>query len=222
MIQASRIKRLCESLTIKMADTVPEPVTRAILASLVEAVTEQREEINEKLDRLLGSHYKNGINYLNDAKVVEHAARRQKWIEAALSEFMSASSLEEKPLMTAKSAFFVGVCYFLLGERLLALNWYEKAYQTVCDIENALLKKARQNPLINAGLLLSLYGSPVYGYRKFQQYRTRKHLKEFHERFVVPLSDLLSSLNSQVNTRETARQLETSYSGLLELLPEEE
>lgn len=222
MKQESKISRLCESLTVKMADTIPEPVTRAILVSLIEAITEQQEDISEKLDKLLGSHYKNGINYLNDVKVVEDVARRQKWIEAALGEFMNASSLEEKPLMAAKSAFFVGACYFLLGERALALNWYEKAYQLVCDMENRLLRKTKQSPLVNAGLILSFYGSPVYGYRKYQQHKISKHLREFHEKFVTPLSNLLASLNSQVNTPEIAGRRETSYATLLGLLPEEE
>jgi hypothetical protein len=152
------------------------------------------------------------MSYLEDALLVS-GERRQYWIVAASDEFRKASTIES-PLMAAKAMFFVGVCYNLLGERPLALKWYEQAYEKALSIENALLDKSKKTLLDNVALislpLTSIYGAAWLGYRRHQKNKARQALNDLRE-FLIPLSTLLISYQSNLKTLQTVEQRENNY-----------
>ena len=114
---------------------IPERLSGIVLETTLVALQDEQRYISsdEKLDRLIGIHYKNGTDFLSDAKRLQ-GERREGWITKALWEFNSASNVEKEPLQQIKSQFFVGVCYDLLNENPLAMERYEKAYRAASQL----------------------------------------------------------------------------------------
>ena len=124
----SLMEKLCKNLALELLpQLIPEPITRSILETLIGLIDEEQKG-NEQLRKLIGSYYTTGMEYLNDAKVVQEK-RREESIQQALERFVTASEVEDA-ILKAKSQFFVGVCYDLLNERVAAKRWYEKAYES--------------------------------------------------------------------------------------------
>lgn len=110
---------------------IPEPITRIVLETMIGALQEQQNNSDARLMKLVGSYYQSGADYLADARRLQ-GERREQWIKSALGQFVTASHVEDG-LLAAKSQFFVGVCYDLLNESLLASEWYERAYKSAAQ-----------------------------------------------------------------------------------------
>ena len=136
MSKASLMEDLCAKIALEllprmMVQAIPEPITRILLETLLALLTEEQQS-NDQLNKLVGSYYKTGIEYLTDAKDVQEK-RRDEWIQKALDHFFTASEVEDA-LLQAKSQFYVGVCYDLLNESNPAKRWYEKAYESASQM----------------------------------------------------------------------------------------
>lgn len=119
-----------EYIPVALAGTgIPAPVTRVVLETMILTLEEQQNTTDKHLRKLVGSYYKSGADYLADARNLQ-GERREQWIQNALSQFVTASHVEDT-FLAAKSQFFVGVCYELLNEYQLARQWYERAYRSV-------------------------------------------------------------------------------------------
>jgi hypothetical protein len=138
------MEELCKQLLIKSVGFIPDPTIRSILNYLIQSVSEQAESIDQKLERLIGGYYKTGLSYLKDANSV-NGARREKWIEDALAQFMHASNVEATEIMQAKSMFYTGACYGLLNEKNTALRWYEQGYETGCKYRQQLMSNMEES-----------------------------------------------------------------------------
>lgn len=106
----------------------PDPFTRIILLSLFDLIIAEQNNIDTKVKKLIEEPLKSGCDYLKDASEVSEG-RREEWLKLALEKFTTASNIEAS-LDSARAQFYVGVCYDLLNEPQLAINWYEKAYQS--------------------------------------------------------------------------------------------
>jgi tetratricopeptide (TPR) repeat protein len=124
----SLMEKLCQNLALELLpNLIPEPITRALLETLI-GLLDQQQKANEQLSKLIGSYYKTGMEYLIDARDVQEK-RKEVWIQQALERFLTASEVEDS-ILKAKSQFYVGVCYDLLNERIVAKRWYEKAFES--------------------------------------------------------------------------------------------
>ena len=221
--------QLCENLAVKFATNIVQgatfsnPLIGPILETLLEvlgdelgSIDQKLDKLDQKLDKLIESYYKSGYEYLNDAKSVTDS-RREKWIEAALDRFRTASTVEN-PFMAAKSQFFVGVCYDLLEERGLALNWYENAYKSAWDLYSSLLNSSSNEVLDNlikmsrsanrSPFLLLTYSLSIpieFGGQAFRNHQIKqisKMLGDIYQSFMKPLADLLRVRGSSVDILE--------------------
>lgn len=218
----SNMNSFCEQLVVKVVTSKTDPITGFLLESFLGLLKEEQESVDQKVDKLIASHYKAGITCLEDAQFATDE-RRQKLIETASDEFRKASTVEV-PLTAAKAMFYVGVCYNLLGEKILALNWYEKAYQASQGIESKLFEKSKSSKL-DAAAMISLPLTTVYGaawlmHRKQQKNKARGALLELRG-FLMPLSNLLIAYKSRLPTLQTTEQREKTYQFLLAALPQE-
>jgi tetratricopeptide (TPR) repeat protein len=124
----SLMEKLCQNLALELLPKlIPEPITRALLETLI-GLLDEEQKASEQLRKLIGAYYKTGMEYLIDARDVQEK-RREEWIQQALERFITASEVEDA-ILKAKSQFFVGVCYDLLNERIVAKRWYEKAFES--------------------------------------------------------------------------------------------
>jgi hypothetical protein len=140
------IFKLCKELLKISVDYIPtDPLTKIILKAFIESVSEQTTHMSQKLDRLIGSHYRIGLKCLRDVETVS-VEERGALVREALREFRSASEVEETDLMQMQSKFYVGVCYNLLGQYPTALTWYEDAYRQGCMYEIKLRRSIRPLP----------------------------------------------------------------------------
>jgi tetratricopeptide (TPR) repeat protein len=139
MTVEAKMIELCKNLALELIPkgitaaaathgvTIPPEITRTVLKSFIELLLEEKK-IDDRLDKLLGSYYKDGMEYITQAEKVQQPDRRVRWIEKAIERFTTASNVEKDPLIY-KSQFYIGVCYDLLGEMILAKDSYEKAYR---------------------------------------------------------------------------------------------
>lgn len=146
---------------------IPEPITRIVLETLIGALLQEQQNIstNEKLNRLIGKHYKDGTDLLSDAQGLQ-GERREEWIKSALKEFVSASHVEDDALLAAKSQYYVGVCYDLLNEIPSARKWHERAYKAASQLATKWQGRPKQlvqlQPLMNTlSQVLSAHGSTL-------------------------------------------------------------
>lgn len=218
MENESKFQKLCKRLIVNAVhNLIPEPVTRTILESLLDVIIEEQNNIDEKISRIMEEPYKSGRDYLIDAMAVEDDNRREEWIKLALQKFISASNLETASLMTAKSQFIVGVCYDLLNERKLALNWYEKAYQLawllVLKESNSVSDKIVDKSIhyLKIGITIYMFpelfifskisgkdiGSLMMKIVRGDKKEEGKVKKEYYD-FMMPLSDLLHIRSSKL------------------------
>jgi hypothetical protein len=129
------LDKLLKELLKAATEFIPDPATRNILKAVIESMTKQTlrtdqklERIEQKLDRLIGQHYKNGLAYLRDASLVsEHL--RGTWINKALEEFIHAVNTETLLPTLVEANCYVGICYDLLGQPKASTGYYAEAYQ---------------------------------------------------------------------------------------------
>lgn len=220
MSSESNMVKLCANLTIdftanivkgaKFYNPLIAPVLETLLGLLSNELNDNSgklDEIGLKLDKLTESYYKTGYDYLNDAFRVTDS-RREKWIEAALDKFRTASAVENL-LMSAKSLFYVGVCYDLLNEGELSLSYYEKAYTSAWTLcyqlipSNKIFNDAINTPGFAKRSLSVLYTHSVeFGGRVFQKHQmgeTSKKLEGIYETFMKPLAYLLEARGSTLD-----------------------
>ena len=206
------VETICRQVITLSASLAPDPITRFILNCLTKMIAEQTESIDQKLDRMIGGYYKTGLNYLRDANILD-SDRRQKWIEKAIDQFMFASSVESTSSMQAKSKFYAAVCYSLLGERIIALQWYEQAYEMgykqrqeyLCQIQSVTVKN-KASLVSGAGKIGGLHGFIIVGAAvaataAIDASRAKKatnQLTNFDNELMIPLKKLLESWPSSL------------------------
>ena len=216
-INSSKFGSFCSQFIDVVIDkNVPDPVTGFLLKSFIGLLKEDQETTDQKVDKLIASYYKTGMSYLQDADMVS-AGRRQKLIEAALDEFRKAATLENA-LMAARARAYVAFCYGLLGERDLALAWFEQAYQEGHNLERKLVEKSAASKMDVATIislpLTTIYGAAWLGYRFMQKNRARQALVELHM-FMQSLTNMLVAYQSRLSTLQTTEQREQTYKVLL-------
>ncbi len=111
-----------------IAGPIAKPILKELVNVAFEQMSHQTSKIDQKLDQLIKVHYKVGIDSLRDAALVDERMRELRLLDA-LRQFNEAANLEIEVVRQARSMFFVGVCYTLLGQHPAALRWYEDAYQ---------------------------------------------------------------------------------------------
>ena len=84
--------------------------------------------VSKKLDTLIASSYKDGLEHLKIAESASFDNTRKYELSIASQRFLTASTVE-RPLIAAKAKFLAGVCYELLGEKDTALGRYKEAYE---------------------------------------------------------------------------------------------
>lgn len=145
---------------------IPEPITSIVLGTLIGVLQQEQQNItNKKLKKLFGSYYQKGERYLRAADNADGEQRRD-WINQALDNFMTASSLEEDALLAAKSEFFVGVCFDLLNNSIAAREGYEQAYRAASQLRAQWVYRPRQlaqlHPFMNTlSQVLRAHGSTL-------------------------------------------------------------
>jgi hypothetical protein len=199
------IADLCDKLIEVAFHPTPETITRLVLATFISLVIEEQVSINEKLDKIIGSYYKDGLDHLQNARYILDEERKRgsidtarESIDAAKGKFITASNLES-PLLAIKAKFFVGVCFHLLNDKELALKWYEKAYEAGQGLESKLQKKAKFSTIDYVIILipmLTVYGIPLdilyLAYRIYTCRKARRELADLQKELLEPLSNLLA------------------------------
>src|SRR5262249_11177101 len=89
---------------------------------------EREMAVDKKLDTLIASSYKDGLEHLKSAGSASSDNTRQYELSIASQRFLTASTVE-RPLIAVKAKFLAGVCYELLGEKGTALRMYKEAYE---------------------------------------------------------------------------------------------
>lgn len=109
---------------------------------------------DRKLEKLIASPYKDGLEHLKIAGSANLEHIRQYELTKASERFLTASTVD-RPLIAAKARFLAGVCYQLLGEKDTALDQYREAYeQGQQEIVKRLQKLTLTKKVVrNSGLL---------------------------------------------------------------------
>jgi hypothetical protein len=145
---------LCSTLTrlaiqgvaYAMGAAVGGPVggelARQVSAHLYNSVAadEQAVTVDNKLDRLIGLHYRAGKKWLEEANNQTRLLVKQQYIEHALEAFINASVIEA-PANAARAEAYVGTCHGLLGRP--DLKNFETAYPAFLRAESQLLDATR-------------------------------------------------------------------------------
>lgn len=129
-------------------EIAPRPLN-VVLRYLIDQVVEQGESIS-RLEKMLGQHITNpfraGAIYLEEANSAFDEQSQRDNLKKAIDSFIAVAQLDttDFPLVAVKSQFYIGVCYDLLGERGVAIRWYERSYKSAldeADKTSAVLKK---------------------------------------------------------------------------------
>jgi len=136
---------ICSSILALSDKLASDPATKLVVTVLKtilevrqkEKENQERAAINQKLDRLIGFHYKSASDLLVQATHgIQEEKRKTKWIEDAAKRFTDAANvldtsdvLDSDSFMTTKSRFYAGTCYSMIKEPVSAKIEYEAAYK---------------------------------------------------------------------------------------------
>jgi hypothetical protein len=153
MSSEEKMMELCKNLAIELIPKgitavgtahgfpIPPEVTRIVLKSFI-GLLEEQKKIDSRLDKLIGSYYKDGIDNLTDSRLAVNPEERKRLITTAINNFRTAKNVEGT-LLIIKSEFYIGTCYDLLGEINLAQSHHEKAYTLAYQQAMQLTRKGR-------------------------------------------------------------------------------
>jgi hypothetical protein len=161
------------------------------------AAEERAASLDNKLDRLIGMHYRAGKKWLEEASNQEALSIKQQYIERALEAFVNASVIEA-PMNAARAEGYVGTCHGLLGRP--DLRNFENSYSAFLAIEHTYLQ-GRFRTIVDC---LDVYGNSKKQYVNQMQLLGRIPTRTPNNRQITelygqihPLAALLASRRSQ-------------------------
>lgn len=168
---------------------LPDPkIVAALLVELANQFNKFAEVLFGRLDRIEAELKKQnnnnflvGLDCLNAAINAESEQIREEHIEAARDNFRSAVNLVE-PSLVPIAHFYKATCYDLLGDKRNAIESYHIAFDSAWAYE------------VNA----------VNGYWDTKQKMNK--LREYNNRFLLPLARLIIRRNSDLNIDENAKR----------------
>jgi hypothetical protein len=163
-----------------------------LLVAFMKLFDQDNNGIEAKLDTLLAGPYKDGISFMENARITRDSRRRMELIEDASRKFIEASNREE-PMRAAQAKFYTGVCYTMLNDHELAMKCYREALSAARAAEADMVKRVNTTSpkerveSISAFLILPGSNLVVDSLRKRKKHKLRDELTMFQDNFVRPL-----------------------------------
>ena len=99
----------------------------ALANTMVTTLEDRMNELDNKITKIVESHYKLGIDYLKDA-IYSPPSRKESRIEDARKEFLAATKVDSKKLVVLESLILVTCCFSLLGEEENTIRYLSKSH----------------------------------------------------------------------------------------------
>ena len=120
---------------------IPEPIAKSAMKALKTVLQmiqknkehQERAAIREDLDRLIRCYYNIASRLLTNVNLMQKSDNIAKALDVSINLFETAREVEKDGFIRTASMFYAGVCYELRREPVVAMQYFEEAYNTGND-----------------------------------------------------------------------------------------
>jgi tetratricopeptide (TPR) repeat protein len=124
-----------------VSNIIPEPIAKSAMTAIKTVLQmiqsnkdhQERAAIREELDRLIRCHYNIASRLLRNVNLMQKRDNIKKTLDASAEFFETAIEVEKDGFIRTASMFYAGVCYELRREPVVAIQYFEEAYNTGKD-----------------------------------------------------------------------------------------
>jgi hypothetical protein len=112
-------------ILISLLSGTPDP--SKIVSVLIGAASQENHD--DGVERIIGTPYKNGLDYLQYYSAAHFPEDRRNYAGIALQNFTSAHNIEKDYLRIARAEIYISSVFRLLGDHAQTIHWAEEAYK---------------------------------------------------------------------------------------------